>query len=113
MSAIRNLLRPGPSTGHAIRNHCEPTIGERFRALNTASSRDAAALAAQGKQANLWGLLFSPFLTFLHAYLRQGEWRRGMAGLITATFAAHEVFIRHAKLWELQHCKPVPPSPQS
>lgn len=95
------------------RKRTEPSIGERFRALNTVSSRDAATLAAQGKQADLWGLLFSPFLTFLRAYLRQGEWRRGMAGLITATFTAYEVFVRHAKLWELHHSKPVPPPSQS
>jgi len=105
------------STTHKLhptpRTRSEPTIGERFRALNTASSRDATALAAQGKQASLRGLLFSPFLVYLHAYLRQGEWRRGTAGVITATFAAHEVFVRHAKLWELRHRKPAPPSPQS
>ena len=96
----------------ATRQLGELTIGERFRELNTASSRDAAALAAQGKRAGLWGLLCSPFLTFLHSYLRRGEWRRGMAGLVTAIFAAYEVFVRQAKLWELHHTQAIPPPPK-
>ncbi|HEV8713746.1 MAG TPA: hypothetical protein VGX03_13080 [Candidatus Binatia bacterium] len=105
---MSTIPKPQPTT----RKFSEPTIGERFRALNTASSRDAATLATQGKQASLWGLLFSPFLTFLYAYLRRGEWRRGRAGLITAIFTAYEVFVRHAKLWELHHSKPAPPPSQ-
>jgi hypothetical protein len=81
----------------------ERTIGQRFQELNIASSRAAAVLAAQGKRARLWGLLFSPFFTFLQTYLLRGEWHRGATGLITAIFAAYEVFVRQAKLWELQH----------
>jgi len=106
MSTIRNLQ----STTRML---SEPTIGERFQALNTASSRDAATLAAQGKRLSLWELLFSPLLAFLRVYLRQGEWHKGMAGMITAIFAAYEVFVRQAKLWELHHSKPAPPPPQS
>ena len=106
MSTIRNLQS-------TTRTLSEPTIGERFQALNTASSHDAAALAAQGKRASLWGLLFSPLLAFLHAYLWREEWRRGTAGMVTAIFAAYEVFVRQAKLWELHHGKPGPRPPQS
>jgi hypothetical protein len=105
MSSIHKL--------RAARTLSEPTISERFRALNAASSREATALAAQGKQAGLWGLFCSPFFTFLHAYVWRSEWRRGMAGLITAIFAAYAVLVRRAKLWELQHSKPAPPPPRS
>ena len=89
----------------------ELTIRERFQELNTASSRDAATLSAQGKRANLWGLLFTPLFAFLRVYLRRGEWRHGIAGLVASLFAAYEVFVSCAKLWERQHSKPVlPPS---
>ena len=112
MSTIRNPLRPGSSAGHAIRNHYELTLQERFQELNTASSRDAATLVAQGKRASLWGLLFAPLFAFLHVYLRQGEWRQGIAGLVTALFAAYEVFVSYVKLWEQHHSKPAPPPSQ-
>ena len=106
MSTLHNL----PST---TRDLTEPTLQARFQELNAASSRDAAALAARGIRAGLWGLLFAPLCTFLHSYLRRGECRRGIAGLVAALFAAYEVFVRSAKLWEIHHSKPVPPSPQS
>ena len=112
MSTIRTPLRPGPSTGHAIRNRSEPILQERFRELNAASSRDAAALAARGTRAGLWGLLFAPLYTFLHSYVRGGEWRRGVAGLVAALFVAYEVFVRYAKLWELHHSSPPTPPPK-
>jgi hypothetical protein len=103
MSTIHNLQS-------TTRHLTEPTIRERFQELNTASSRNAAALVAQGKRAGLWRLLFTPPLTFLRAYLWQGEWRHGIAGLVTALFAAYEVFVSYAKLWEQHHSKPAPPS---
>ena len=113
MSTLRTPLRPGSSTGHALRTPHKPPLGERFQELNAASSRDAAALAAQGKRAGLWGLCFAPFLTFVRSYLWHGEWRHGIAGLVTALFAAYGVFVRYAKLWEHHHAKPpAAPPPQ-
>ncbi len=105
MSAIRN-----PQS--AIRNHYELTLQERVQELNTASSRNATTLSAQGKRASLWGLLFAPLLAFLRVYLRRGEWRHGIAGLVTSLFAAYEVFVSYAKLWEQHHSKPAPPPSQ-
>ena len=103
MSTLRNPQSP-------IRNLQKMTLGKRFQELNAASSRDAAALAAQGKRAGLWGLCFAPFLTFVRSYLWHGEWRHGIAGLVTALFTAYGVFVRYAKLWELHHSPPpVPP----
>ena len=101
------------STNHkrqsATRQLGELTIGERFRELNITSSRDAAALATHGKRAGFWSLFVLPFFTFLRTYLQRGEWRRGTTGLVTAIFAAYEVFVRQAKLWELHHSQAVPP----
>jgi len=94
----------------AAHTQSEPTIRERFRELNATSSREAAALAVRGKKAGLWGLVFAPALTFLRSYVGGGEWRRGIAGLVVASFAAYEVFVRYAKLWELHHNQsPSPP----
>lgn len=88
-----------------------PLLRERFHELNTATSREAAALAAQGKRATLWGLVATPFFLFLRVYFGRGACWRGIAGLIDAMFAAYEVFVRHTKLWELQHIKStLPPS---
>lgn len=88
-----------------------PFLRERFQELNTTTSRDAAALAAQGKKATLWGLVATPFFLFLRIYFGRGACLRGTAGVVDAMFASYEVFVRHTKLWELQHIKTtLPPS---
>jgi hypothetical protein len=88
-----------------------PSVRERFQELNAASSRDAAALAAQGKQASLWRLIGAPPLVFLQSYLWRGGWRHGVEGFVSALFAAYEVFVRYAKLWEHYHKEMTPPPP--
>lgn len=84
----------------------EPTIRGRLEELNTASSREAATLAAQGKKAGLWQVSFVPLFAFLRSYLWQGEWRHGITGWVTALFAGYEVFVRYVKLWEMSHSNP-------
>jgi hypothetical protein len=81
----------------------EPTIRGRLEELNTVSSREAAALAAWGKKAGLWQVSLVPLFAFLRSYLWQGEWRRGIAGWVTALFAGYEAFVRYVKLWEMYH----------
>ena len=91
-----------------------PTLRERFHTLNATTSRDAAELATQGKEATLWGLVVAPLLTFLRVYGGRKTWRNGITGFIEAIFASYEVFVRHAKLWELHHPEgktPRPPQP--
>lgn len=78
----------------------EPSLSEQFEALNEATSRRAAQLAAQGKTAHLWAIVCTPGLVFLRAYVWRGGWRRGMAGFVEALFAAYEVFVSRFKLWE-------------
>ncbi|MBI3249253.1 MAG: hypothetical protein HYZ50_22360 [Deltaproteobacteria bacterium] len=88
-----------------------PLLRERFQELNAVTSRDAAALAAQRKKATLWGLVATPFFLFLRVYFGRGACLRGTAGVVDAMFASYEVFVRHAKLWELHHVKTtLPPS---
>ncbi len=89
----------------------EPALQRRFQELNEISSREAAALAARGVRFSRWRLVLSPVCAFVRVYAWHGEWRRGMAGLITALFAAYAVFVRYAKLWELQylHTPSAPP----
>ena len=83
----------------------------RFQALNVATSRDATILAAQGKRATVWRLVFSPFGAFLQSYIGQKKWRNGIAGLVDAMFAAYEIFVRYAKLWEIHHTTETIPPP--
>lgn len=86
-------------------------VRDRFQQLNTETTHEAMALAARGKHATLWGLVVSPFLTFVRVYAGRGGWRQGMSGFIDAMFASYETFIRSAKLWELHHTASKTPPP--
>jgi hypothetical protein len=90
------------------------SLQERLHALNATSSAEASALAEQGKHTTTARLVFAPFITFVRAYLGQGEWHHGLSGLISAIFAAYGVFLSYTKLWEQQNVKTTaPPPPQS
>ena len=92
-------------------NSDTPTFRDRFEALNVATSQEASTLAAQGKHATWWGLVVTPFLVFLGAYVKRGAWRKGITGLVEAVFTSYAAFVRQAKLWELQHITDESPSP--
>ena len=83
----------------------------RFQELNFATSRDAAAMAAEGKRATIWMLVFTPLKAFLRTYIVRKRWGKGVDGFIEALFDAYEVFIRHAKLWEIHNTTESKPPP--
>ncbi|MGH7963280.1 MAG: hypothetical protein ACRERD_15905 [Candidatus Binatia bacterium] len=85
------------------------SLRERLQELDTVSSREAAILSARGERVGLYGLLWAPARAFLRAYLWHGQWRRGIAGLVSASFAGYEVVVRYMKVWEQQHTKNLPP----
>lgn len=94
----------------AIHNPSALSLRERLQELNAASSREAAALIARGERVGIYGLVWAPVRVFLHVYLWQGQWRRGVAGLVSAFFSGYEVIVRYMKVWEHQHTKDLPPS---
>ena len=85
----------------------------RFEELNATTSRDAAALAAEGKRTTMWRLVFSPLGVFLRTYIVQKRWRKGVEGFIDALFVSYEVFVRYAKLWEIHNTTELTPPPPS
>jgi len=105
MSSIHD---PQPTLSSAT----DVSLRERLHALNITSSAEATALAEQGYQATYSNLVWTPFSAFLRVYFRQGEWRHGISGLITALFTAYSVFVRYTKLWEKQNVKTTVPPPQ-
>lgn len=107
MSSTANS-RPSTSTSADV------SLRERLQTLNATSSAEAATLAEQGQRATPMTFIVAPFSTFVRVYLGNREWRHGIAGLISALFAAYGVFTRHIKLWEQQNVKTTfPPPPQS
>jgi glycosyltransferase involved in cell wall biosynthesis len=66
------------------------------------STLGAANLNAQGKRFSLLKLIFKPWSKFIECYFIKLGFLDGRPGFIIAVGAAYSIFLRHAKLWEIQ-----------
>ena len=65
----------------------------------------ARQLFESGRRATAFDVAGHPPLAFLRNYIAKGGFREGVAGLIVSTLNAYYVFLKFAKLWEMQHTK--------
>ena len=72
---------------------------DRIQDFSTIQARE---LAACGARVGVRQLLLHPPLRFLRAYLLRGGFRDGVPGLVIAVATAFHVFLKYAKLWEIQ-----------
>ncbi|HEY8272563.1 MAG TPA: glycosyltransferase family 2 protein [Pseudobdellovibrionaceae bacterium] len=66
------------------------------------SSLGAVNLCKSGKRFSFLKLLFKPWTKFMECYFLKQGFRDGLPGFIIAVGAAYSIFLRHAKLWELE-----------
>lgn len=66
------------------------------------SSLGAQAWFAQGKSFSLFKLLTKPLTKFIETYFFKLGFRDGLPGFIISVGAAYSVFLKFAKLWELE-----------
>jgi hypothetical protein len=57
-----------------------------------------------GRRANALHLLFHPPAAFLRNYILRRGFLDGTVGLTLSIVNAYSVFLKFAKLWELQRC---------
>lgn len=75
---------------------------EKFGRYTTWSARD---LHAAGKRPTARNLLWRPAFRFVKMYLLRKGYRDGTAGLILCMLAAFSVFMKYAKLWEIERAE--------
>lgn len=56
----------------------------------------------RGRRAGPWRLIAYPLHTFLHTYFVRGGWRDGVHGVVLCGLQACGVFLKYARLWEMQ-----------
>ena len=59
-------------------------------------------MAESGRHAGLLQLAGHPPLAFLRNYIARGGFRDGAAGFVISAMNAYYVFLKFAKLWELE-----------
>ncbi len=90
---------------HPILHWVFKDLTEQIGTNNRYSSLGALELHRKGKKFSLGALMFKPISKFLETYIWKLGFRDGMAGLVIAVGAAYSVFLKQAKLWELERLK--------
>jgi glycosyltransferase involved in cell wall biosynthesis len=78
-------------------------IADHLETIDRYTTYAARQLQEAGTRAGLLQLAGHPPLAFLRNYLAHGGIRDGVPGLIISSMNAYYVFLKFAKLWELQN----------
>lgn len=76
-------------------------LADQIERIQEFSRVQARALHAAGRRAGWSDLVLRPPARFLRAYLLRQGFRDGVAGLVIAAATAFHVFLKYAKLWEM------------
>lgn len=79
-----------------------PDHAEQVATNNRYSGLGAKELAAKGKRFSIAKLIFKPYSKFIETYFLKRGFLDGLPGFIISVGAAYSVFLKFAKLWELE-----------
>jgi glycosyltransferase involved in cell wall biosynthesis len=86
--------------GDLLHYSCE-SISEHLGSLDRYTTLAAEDLCHRQKRCSSTGLIVSALSAFVKTYWLKQGFRDGMQGLVIACFASYYIFVKHAKLWEL------------
>jgi len=89
---------------HELQHYSFRDLADQVARLNHYSSLAARQMHEAGRRARALDLLVHPPAAFLRNYLLRRGALDGGAGLIISLVNAYGVFLKFAKLWELQRC---------
>lgn len=78
-------------------------LTDQIKTNNNYSSLGARQLAKKGRRFSMFRLIFKPVSKFLETYIWKRGFLDGLPGFIIAVGAAYSVFLKFAKLWEIEH----------
>lgn len=77
-------------------------IADQIDTINNYSDTAARDMIAEGRKFSFIDLIFRPPFRFIKEYLIKKGFLDGMPGFVIAVSTVYYVFIKYAKLWELQ-----------
>jgi len=80
-------------------------IADHLRTIDCFTTAAARGLAARGTRGAGCGMLVNPPLKFLKMYLLKAGFLDGLPGFVVAVLGSYYVFLKYAKLWELQRAR--------
>ncbi len=88
---------------HKILHYLFEGLSDQITTNNRYSSLLAEKDFRQGRRFSMIKLVFKPWIKFLETYLWKMGFRDGLAGFVIAVGAGYSIFLRQAKIWELQN----------
>jgi glycosyltransferase involved in cell wall biosynthesis len=92
---------PGRLTGDLL-HYPYRSISDHLATIDRYTTLAAEQWASEGRRASALEALVYPRLAFFRNYILKGGFRDGGAGLMVSTLNSYYVFLKLAKLWELQ-----------
>ena len=86
-------------------------IADHLETIDRYTTLAARQMHESGRRAGLLQIAGHPPLAFLRNYILRGGFRDGVPGLIISSLNAYYVFLKFAKLWQLQHIGPAASNP--
>ena len=103
---VHESVRVDASVGrlrHEIRHYSYRNISDHLATIDRYATLAARQLRDNGRRAGPLDLVVHPPAAFLRNYLIRRGCVQGVPGLIVSLMNTYSVFLRYAKLWELQN----------
>lgn len=101
----RYETHPGKTVKHLdgdILHYSYHTISDHLKQIDSFSRIGAEALFAKGKRISIPMLIIKPVARFIRNYILRSGFRDGFYGLVICVNTAHAVFLKYARLYEMQ-----------
>lgn len=91
-----------PVLRHPLEHHSFRSFGQYWRKLQLYSEWGAAQLYKEGRRAGFLEIFGRPVTRFLKMYVVRGGFLDGLHGLVLSWLGAFTVYLKYARLWEMQ-----------
>jgi glycosyltransferase involved in cell wall biosynthesis len=85
-----------------LQHYAYRDISDHLETIDRYTTYAARQMREEGRRAGIISLVAHPPLAFLRNYVAKGGFRDGKAGFIISSLNAYYVYLKFAKLWELQ-----------
>jgi (heptosyl)LPS beta-1,4-glucosyltransferase len=89
-----------------LQHHAYRDVADHLETIDRYTTLAARQMHEDGRRATAIDLAIHPPLAFLRNYIVRGGFRDGRVGFVISRMNAYYVFLKFAKLWELQNLKP-------
>jgi len=102
---VHEAVAVGGTTGRLrgeLQHYAYRGISDHLETIDRYTTYAARQMQESGRRASLLDIAGHPPLAFLRNYIAHGGIRDGVAGFIISAMNAYYVFLKFAKLWEIQ-----------